>query len=86
MMQGKTIIVTGANSGIGKATTIDLLKRHGRVIMACRDVKRAEDAARDIRMETDTGELVIQYLDLASLTSVHRFCENVTKVCYVVKA
>ncbi|XP_067099303.1 retinol dehydrogenase 14-like [Osmerus mordax] len=81
MMQGKTIIVTGANSGIGKATTIDLLKRHGRVIMACRDVKRAEDAARDIRMETgqDTGELVIQYLDLASLTSVHRFCENIIK-------
>ncbi|XP_035598296.1 retinol dehydrogenase 14a [Oncorhynchus keta] len=81
MMRGKTIIVTGANSGIGKATTVELLRRGGRVIMACRDMKRTEEAAQDIRLETgpDSGELLIKCLDLASLKSVHSFCEDIIK-------
>ncbi|XP_030628208.1 retinol dehydrogenase 14a [Chanos chanos] len=81
MMRGKTIIVTGANSGIGKATTVELLKQQGRVIMACRDRQRAEEAAQDIRLKAgpDQGELVIKLLDLASLKSVHSFCEEIIK-------
>lgn len=80
-MRGKTIIITGANSGIGRATAVELLKRQGRVIMACRDIKRAEDAAQEIQKETgpDTGELLIKHLDLASLTSVRTFCEGIIK-------
>ncbi|XP_010877765.2 retinol dehydrogenase 14a [Esox lucius] len=81
IMYGKTIIVTGANSGIGKATTVELLRRRGRVIMACRDMIRAEQAAQEIRMETgpDSGELLLKYLDLGSLKSVQRFCENINQ-------
>lgn len=81
MMRGKTIIITGANSGIGRATTVALLKSQGRVIMACRDMKRAEEAAQEIRVEIglDSGELVIKHLDLASLKSVHSFCEDIYK-------
>ncbi|XP_071391603.1 retinol dehydrogenase 14a [Centroberyx affinis] len=81
MMSGKTIIVTGANSGIGKATTVGVLKRQGRVIMACRDMTRAEEAAREIRLETgaDTKQLVVKQLDLASLKSVHTFCQDIIK-------
>lgn len=81
MLLGKTIIVTGANSGIGKATATELLRRHGRVIMACRDRDRAEKAAQEIQEEAgpDRGELVIKLLDLASLKSVRSFCEEILK-------
>ncbi len=75
MLRGKTIIVTGANSGIGKATAAELLRRQGRVIMACRDRERAEKAAQEIQQEAgpEQGELVIKLLDLASLKSVRMF-------------
>ncbi|KAM3870806.1 retinol dehydrogenase 14-like [Diretmus argenteus] len=80
MMSGKTVIVTGANSGIGRATTVSILKRRGRVIMACRDLTRAEEAARDIRRETGADtQLVVKQLDLASLKSVHAFCQGIIK-------
>ncbi|XP_030577368.1 retinol dehydrogenase 14b [Archocentrus centrarchus] len=80
-MRGKTVIVTGANSGIGKALVGELLKLHARVIMACRDLRSAEEAAQDIKKQagSEQGEVVIKHLDLASLRSVRNFCEEVTQ-------
>ncbi|KAF3703010.1 Retinol dehydrogenase 14 [Channa argus] len=80
-MKGKTVIVTGANSGIGKALAGELLKLRARVIMACRDQQRAEEAAQDIRTQAgpEQGEVVIKHLDLASLTSVRQFCEEINQ-------
>lgn len=80
-MRGKTVIVTGANSGIGKALAGELLKLHARVIMACRDLRSAEEAAQDIKTQagSEQGEVVIKHLDLASLRSVRNFCEEVTQ-------
>uniref|UniRef100_A0A3P9IHA2 Retinol dehydrogenase 14a n=1 Tax=Oryzias latipes TaxID=8090 RepID=A0A3P9IHA2_ORYLA len=79
MMSGKTVIVTGANSGIGKATAAGIVRLQGRVIMACRDLTRAEEAARDIQLQTgaDGSLVVVRYLDLASLTSVRAFCQGI---------
>ncbi|XP_071327474.1 retinol dehydrogenase 14a [Trachinotus anak] len=81
LMRGKTVIVTGANSGIGKATSAAIVKLQGRVIMACRDLSKAEEAAREIRWETgaDSSQLVLKQLNLASLTSVHTFCQDIIK-------
>lgn len=82
-MRGKTVIITGANSGIGKALAGELLKLQARVIMACRDRGRAEEAARELRSaagpEQEQGELVIKLLDLASLRSVRSFCEEINQ-------
>lgn len=81
-MSGKTVIVTGANSGIGKATVAGIVKLRGRVILACRDMNSAEETAREIRQETgvDSTQLIVKQLDLASLTSVHTFCQDIIKV------
>ncbi|XP_028578134.2 retinol dehydrogenase 14 [Podarcis muralis] len=85
-MEGKTVIITGANSGLGRAAAAELLRRRARVIMACRDPARAEEAARELRAEMGLssrergggrGELVVRQLDLASLGSVRRFCQQV---------
>ncbi|XP_072302502.1 retinol dehydrogenase 14b [Eucyclogobius newberryi] len=80
-MRGKTVIITGANCGIGKALAGELLKLQARVIMACRDRGRAEEAARELRGQTgqEQGELVIKLLDLASLRSVRSFCEEIIR-------
>lgn len=43
LADGKVIIVTGANTGIGKETVRELAKRNAKVYMACRDLKRCED-------------------------------------------
>ncbi|XP_041660413.1 retinol dehydrogenase 14b [Cheilinus undulatus] len=80
-MRGKTVIVTGANCGIGKALAGELLKLHARVIMACRDQRSAEEAAKDIKKHAgpEQGEVVIKHLDLASLRSVQKFCEEINE-------
>lgn len=47
-----------------------------RVIMACRDLIRAEQAAEDVRRSTGNGNVVIRHLDLASLYSVRQFAKD----------
>ncbi|XP_055481731.1 retinol dehydrogenase 14 [Psammomys obesus] len=85
-MHGKTVLITGANSGLGRATAAELLRLGARVIMGCRDRARAEEAACQLRQElsqtggpepdaTD-GQLVVKELDLASLRSVRAFCQE----------
>ena len=76
-LEGKTAIVTGANTGIGKETAIDLAKRGARVIVACRDPKRGADAVRDIKGASKSDEVIMKRLDLASLASVRQFSEEI---------
>ncbi|XP_061103722.1 dehydrogenase/reductase SDR family member 13-like isoform X3 [Conger conger] len=78
-LHGKTVIVTGANTGIGKATALDLAKRGARVILACRNQQRAEAAALDIKRESGNDEVVYMNLDLGSLQSVRSFTQTFLK-------
>ncbi|XP_068440566.1 dehydrogenase/reductase SDR family member 13-like [Clinocottus analis] len=78
-LNGKTAIVTGSNTGIGKATALDLAKRGARVILACRNKARAEAAAFDIRRESRNNQVVFMHLDLASFQSVRCFAETFLK-------
>ncbi|XP_029372982.1 dehydrogenase/reductase SDR family member 13b.1 [Echeneis naucrates] len=75
-LAGKTAIVTGGNTGIGKATALDLAKRGARVILACRNKDKAEAAAFDIRRESGNNQVIFMELDLASLKSVRTFAKT----------
>ncbi|XP_076014182.1 retinol dehydrogenase 12 [Genypterus blacodes] len=76
-LEGKTALVTGANSGIGKETAKDLAARGARVILACRDMAKGEQAARDILREVKGAKVVAKHLDLADTKSICQFAENV---------
>ncbi|KAJ8348684.1 hypothetical protein SKAU_G00272730 [Synaphobranchus kaupii] len=78
-MAGKTVIITGGNTGIGKATAVDLARRGARVILACRNQQRAEAAVSDIKRESRNEEVVYMQLDLGSLQSVRSFTETFVK-------
>ena len=75
-MKNKTVIITGANCGLGKATAIELAKRGARVILACRDREKAQKALIDIRSESRNGILKVLELDLASFESIKKFSEE----------
>ena len=76
-LEGKTVIVTGSNTGIGKETALDLATRGARVIMACRNLLKAEEALKEIVQKSGNKNIVAKRLDLASLKSVREFAEDV---------
>jgi retinol dehydrogenase-12 len=67
---GRTFLVTGGNTGIGRATALGLAQRGGRVYIACRSVPKGEEAASDIRASTGNESVWVLPLDLADLDSV----------------
>ncbi|XP_038669389.1 retinol dehydrogenase 12 [Scyliorhinus canicula] len=78
-LDGKTVIITGANTGIGKETAKNLAQRGARVILACRDLEKASKAADEIRKFSGNGNVLVQNLDLASLQSVRSFVDRITE-------
>jgi len=76
-LDGKTIVVTGANSGLGFEGTREFARKGARVVMACRNVERGADAADDLRATT-TADLAldVRECDLASLASVREFADE----------
>ncbi|RZC41207.1 retinol dehydrogenase 13-like [Asbolus verrucosus] len=73
-LDGKVAVVTGANTGIGKETVKDFFKRGARIILACRNVDKANEAIEDIKKQCEgcenLGQLDVVRLDLSSLSSV----------------
>jgi NAD(P)-dependent dehydrogenase (short-subunit alcohol dehydrogenase family) len=67
-MAGKTVIITGANSGIGRGAARALAAKNARVVLAVRDTDRGETTAATMR-----GNIEVRRLDLASLASVREF-------------
>ncbi|MFO0603537.1 MAG: SDR family oxidoreductase [Polyangiales bacterium] len=72
-MKGKVCIVTGSNTGIGKETARGLAAKGATVVMACRDVAKAEAARAEVAASTGRDDVAVMPLDLASLASVRAF-------------
>jgi len=71
---GRTICITGANSGLGLEAARNLVGAGAHVIMACRNVEKAEAAAQGLR--AGKGSVEVRQLDLASLASIRQFSEQ----------
>ncbi|KAI5704183.1 retinol dehydrogenase 13 [Diaphorina citri] len=77
--RGKIVIVTGANTGIGKAIARELAKRKAKVIMACRDLDKCEKARKEVVLESKNKYVLCRKCDLASQESIRAFAEEVKK-------
>ncbi|XP_078411476.1 retinol dehydrogenase 12 [Cetorhinus maximus] len=78
-LNGKTAIVTGANTGIGRYIAQDLAQRNARVILACRSLERGGRAEREIRRRTGNNNVHLRILDTSSMESVRKFVEQIKK-------
>ncbi|XP_070693947.1 retinol dehydrogenase 11 [Pempheris klunzingeri] len=76
-LKGKTAIVTGANTGIGKCIALDFAHRGARVILACRSESRGTAAVEEIKKKTGNNDVHLRLVDLSSLESVREFAKRI---------
>lgn len=80
-MNMKIVIITGANSGIGKAAAIQFAREGHHVIMACRNLDKSQNVQEEIISITNNKNVDLIPCDLSSFQSIKQFCEIVkTKV------
>ncbi len=80
-LSSRVCLVTGANSGIGRATARALFARGAEVHLLCRDVLKGENAAREIERTTttsDQGRLCVEPVDIADQASIRPFVSRLT--------
>ena len=75
-LSGKTIVVTGGNSGIGYEAVKAFAEKNGNIILASRSVEKGLKAKEDILKENPDASIDVYELDLADLHSVHNFSER----------
>lgn len=72
-MESKNIIITGANSGIGKAAAIQLANLGATVIMACRSEERGKNVAEEVKLLTGNQNIEFMQVDLSLQKSIRQF-------------
>jgi NAD(P)-dependent dehydrogenase (short-subunit alcohol dehydrogenase family) len=77
-MQGKVVVVTGSNVGIGLETAVGVAEQGATTILACRNQAKAEAAATDVTQRTRNDDVHIVALDLADLASVRKAADEIT--------
>jgi retinol dehydrogenase-13 len=76
---GKTVIITGANTGLGKHTAMDLAMRKAKVIMACRNMRKCKEARAEIIEKSYNKNVHCKKLDLASFSSIREFARDINR-------
>jgi NAD(P)-dependent dehydrogenase (short-subunit alcohol dehydrogenase family) len=77
--KGRVVIVTGANAGLGFETALAFVKKDMKVVMACRNLAKAEAAKAKILAQVPTATIEIRQLDLSKLKSVRAFADAFLK-------
>jgi NAD(P)-dependent dehydrogenase (short-subunit alcohol dehydrogenase family) len=78
-MEQKTIIITGANSGIGRAATYRFAKEGHNVIMGCRNIESGKLARDEISKATGNDRIYLEEVDMSSFDSIQRFSDRFKK-------
>ncbi len=71
---GRTVIITGANSGLGAVTARELARKGAKIVMAVRNTAKGEAAAQQM-----AGDVEVRRLDLQDLSSVRQFADGADK-------
>jgi len=77
-LEGRCVAITGANSGLGKVTALDLAGRGARVLLLCRSKEKTLAVASEIKTATGNEQVIFYQLDLSSLRSVRECAEEIT--------
>src|ERR1700739_2603640 len=75
-MQGKVCLITGANSGIGKVTALELARMGATVVMVSRDQARGEEAQNEIQAQSGNNAVDLLIADLSSQQSIRQLVER----------
>jgi retinol dehydrogenase 14 len=78
-MSGKTCIVTGANSGIGKETALGLAELGARVVMVCRNREKGQAALEEIRRQSRSSQVDLLIADMSSQASVRALADEIQR-------
>lgn len=76
-IDGKTCLITGANTGLGFSIAVDLAKRGGHIIMACR--RQIPEAGEKVKNLSNSDKVEMRYLDLSKIDTIHNFVEGLKK-------
>ncbi|XP_072116854.1 dehydrogenase/reductase SDR family member 12 isoform X2 [Mobula birostris] len=77
---GRCFLITGANSGIGKAAALEIAKRGGTVHLVCRNKERAEEAKAEIVNASNNEEVFVHVLDLLKPTMIWTFANEFQQI------
>jgi NAD(P)-dependent dehydrogenase (short-subunit alcohol dehydrogenase family) len=80
-MDGKTVVVTGANSGVGKATAVALAAAGARTVITARSEQRGIEALSDIRAASGSDQVELVVFDLADLASIREGAAHILDRC-----
>lgn len=80
-MTGKTVVVTGANSGIGLSTAVALARAGARVVITARDEAKGEGAVEEVRRRSGSAAVELSVFDLGSLASVRAGAADILARC-----
>lgn len=75
-MFDKVVIITGANSGIGKAASIKFAKDGSIVVMACRNIEKSKPVMNEIKTISGNNQVYLKKLDISSFKSIRSFCND----------
>lgn len=79
-IEGKVVLITGANTGIGKETAVELARRGGKVYIACRSAEKGEKALRDIKERSNSTNVYFLQMDLASMNSIRNCVQEFVRL------
>ncbi len=80
----QTIIITGANSGIGKEAALNLATQGHRILMLCRDSEKSKQAQREIAVQSGNEKVILLPVDLSDLKSIRNVVAEIKRTYGVI--